>query len=158
MKKEDGVNSIISSCTDQIGEINEEKKERKEYSEALFDLTSLQREANSRFGFRAQQTLQITQGLYQPRSGEGYITYPRTDSRRLPDDYPSQVIETLGKFKNSKYETYSKNILDKGLVNNKDKKVFDSKKVSDHFAIIPTNIIPASGKLTEPETKIYDLI
>ena len=154
----ENANSIISSCTDQIGEINEEKKERKEYSEALFDLTSLQREANSRFGFRAQQTLQITQGLYQPRSGEGYITYPRTDSRRLPDDYPSQVIETLGKFKNSKYETYSKNILDKGLVNNKDKKVFDSKKVSDHFAIIPTNIIPASGKLTEPETKIYDLI
>ena len=87
----------------QNQEINEEKKERKEYSEALFDLTSLQREANSRFGFRAQQTLQITQGLYQPRSGEGYITYPRTDSRRLPDDYPSQVIETLGKFKNSKY-------------------------------------------------------
>jgi DNA topoisomerase-3 len=152
------VNSIISSCQGKPGNITEDKKERKEYSEALFDLTSLQREANSRFGFRAQQTLQITQGLYQPRSGEGYITYPRTDSRRLPDDYPNQVLETLGKFKNSQYSIYSENILNNKRVNNKDKKVFDSKKVSDHFAIIPTNIIPSSGKLSEPEAKIYDLI
>ena len=152
------VNLIISSCKNQESEIIEEKKEKKEYSEALFDLTSLQREANSRFGFRAQQTLQITQGLYQPRSGEGYITYPRTDSRRLPDDYPEQVIQTLNNFKDGKYSTFTKNILEKNLVNAKDKKIFDSNKVSDHFAIIPTSIIPANDKLSEPEAKIYDLI
>ena len=150
--------SIVSLCKNKRGNITENKKERKEYSEALFDLTSLQREANSRFGFRAQQTLQITQGLYQPRSGEGYITYPRTDSRRLPDDYPHQVLEILNKFKASKYSRYCENILDNKRVDSKDKKVFDSKKVSDHFAIIPTNIIPKNGKLSEPEGKIYDLI
>ena len=150
--------SIISSCENAQAIISEEKKEKKEYSEALFDLTSLQREANSRFGFRAQQTLQITQGLYQPRSGEGYITYPRTDSRRLPDDYPNQVLETLDSFKNSKYDTYSRKILQNNLVSSNDKKVFDSKKVSDHFAIIPTSVIPKPGKLSEQENKIYDLI
>lgn len=152
------VESIILSCKNEDGEIKEEKKEKKEYSEALFDLTTLQREANSRFGFRAQQTLQITQGLYQPRSGEGYITYPRTDSRRLPNDYPNQVLEILNNFIETKYSSFSENILKKNLVNPNEKKVFDSKKVSDHFAIIPTNIIPPNGKLSEPETKIYDLI
>lgn len=149
---------IVSSTIDSDGSITEVVKPRKEYSEALFDLTSLQREANSRFGFTARTTLQITQNLYQPRSGEGYVTYPRTDSRRLPNDYPDLVLETIKNFKSTKYERYSEFIVENNMVNSDDKKVFDSSKVSDHFAIIPTNIIPSFTKLSDQEAKIYDLI
>tara|TARA_A100001234_G_scaffold219058_1_gene229137 strand:+ start:623 stop:3169 length:2547 start_codon:yes stop_codon:yes gene_type:complete len=150
--------SIINECQNQTASIKDESKERKEFSEPLFDLTTLQRESNSRFGFTASTTLKITQSLYQPISGEGFITYPRTDSRRLPDNYDSEVIKLLNNMNNIKYSKFAENILKNNLVNAGDKKVFDSSKVSDHFAIIPTNNFPAAGKLNDQQQKIYDLI
>ena len=155
---EENALKIINDCRNKEGIVKEESKERKEYSEALFDLTSLQRESNSRFGFTASTTLKIAQSLYQPISGEGYITYPRTDSRRLPDGYDEEVTKLLNSFNDSSYKKFSQNILDNDLVKNTDKKIFDSNKVSDHFAIIPTPNIPSELKLNDQQRKIYDLI
>ena len=154
----DKAEEVISLCKDQFGEISETSKERKEYSSALYDLTTLQREANSRFGFTANSTLKIAQSLYQPISGEGYITYPRTDSRRLPSDHVEEVRTLLNVFQETKHSKYSKYILDNELLNPSNKKIFDSTKVSDHFAIIPTQNIPQSNKLNEQQVKIYELI
>ena len=102
---EENTLKIINDCRNKEGIVKEESKERKEYSEALFDLTSLQRESNSRFGFTASTTLKIAQSLYQPISGEGYITYPRTDSRRLPDGYDEEVTKLLNSFNDSSYKS-----------------------------------------------------
>ena len=102
-------------------------------------------------------TLKIAQSLYQPLSGEGYITYPRTDSRRLPDDYIQEIGKLLNNLGETKYKNYSKTILEENRVK-ADKRIFDSQAVSDHFAIIPTLNIPDLNKLREPQFKIYDLI
>ena len=153
----DKAEKIVSSCLNKKGVISEKSKENRQYSPALFDLTSLQREANSRFGFTASNTLKIAQSLYQPLSGEGYITYPRTDSRRLPDDYIQEIGKLLNNLGETKYKNYSKTILEENRVK-ADKRIFDSQAVSDHFAIIPTLNIPDLNKLREPQFKIYDLI
>ena len=149
---------ILNHCQGKNAIVKDSSKVRKEYSDPLFDLTTLQRESNSRFGFTASTTLKIAQSLYQPISGEGFITYPRTDSRRLPDNYDVEVNKLLNSINDMRYSKFAENILEKKLVNKNDKKVFDSTKVSDHFAIIPTNNFPAPGKLNEQQQKIYDLI
>tara|TARA_B100000700_G_scaffold331358_1_gene463456 strand:- start:1768 stop:4332 length:2565 start_codon:yes stop_codon:yes gene_type:complete len=154
----DKAENIINSCNKKVGEISESSKERKEYSGALYDLTTLQRESNSRFGFTANSTLKIVQSLYQPISGEGYITYPRTDSRRLPNDHAEEVNKLLNVFGQTEYSKHSKYILENNLLKPENKKIFDSEKVSDHFAIIPTQNIPNLSKLNEQQLKLYDLI
>ena len=151
------VNKIISECNSETGVITESKKQKKEYSEPLFDLTTLQRESNSRFGFTASTTLKIAQSLYQPISGEGFITYPRTDSRRLPDNYNTEVENLLNSI-GDKYSKFSNHIIENKLVKKDNKKIFDSSKVSDHFAIIPTSNFPSKSKLNDQQEKIYDLI
>jgi DNA topoisomerase-3 len=119
----------------------------------LFDLTSLQREANGRFGFSAKNTLGLAQALYEKHK---VLTYPRTDSRHLPEDYLDTVKEVLGVLgENNNYRTFSKQILSKGWVK-PNKRIFDNSKISDHFAIIPTGIAPKN--LSEPEQKLYDLV
>jgi DNA topoisomerase-3 len=120
---------------------------------ALFDLTSLQREANGRFGFSAKNTLGLAQALYEKHK---VLTYPRTDARALPEDYIGTVKETLEVLKgNSNYHQFAKQILDKGWVK-PNKRIFDNSKISDHFAIIPTGVVPKN--LSEPEQKLYDLV
>jgi DNA topoisomerase-3 len=145
--------SIVAACRGKIGNVTEESKPTTSMSPALFDLTSLQREANSRFGFSAKNTLGLAQALYEKHK---VLTYPRTDSRHLPEDYLAtvkQALETVAQ--NNNYHQFAKQILDKGWVK-PNKRIFDNTKISDHFAIIPTTIAPKN--LSEPEQKLYDLV
>lgn len=145
--------AIVAACTGKQGNVTEESKPTTSMAPALFDLTSLQREANGRFGFSAKNTLGLAQALYEKHK---VLTYPRTDSRALPEDYLNTVKSTLEVLKgNSNYLPFAKQILDKGWVK-PNKRIFDNSKISDHFAIIPTGVVPKN--LSEPEQKLYDLV
>ena len=145
--------SIVAACRGKIGSVTEESKPTTQMAPGLFDLTSLQREANSRFGFSAKNTLGLAQALYEKHK---VLTYPRTDSRHLPEDYLQTVKETLEAVsENNNYHQFSKQILNKGWVK-PNKRIFDNTKISDHFAIIPTPQVPKN--LSEPEQKLYDLV
>ena len=145
--------SIALACKGKQGKVTEESKPTTSMAPALFDLTSLQREANGRFGFSAKNTLGLAQALYEKHK---VLTYPRTDSRHLPEDYLPTVKSTLEVVKeNPNYHQFAKQILDKGWVK-PNKRIFDNTKISDHFAIIPTGIAPKG--LSEPEQKLYDLV
>ncbi|NBV20050.1 DNA topoisomerase III [Janthinobacterium sp.] len=145
--------SIATACRGRQGTVTEESKPTTSMAPGLFDLTSLQREANSRFGFSAKNTLGLAQALYEKHK---VLTYPRTDSRHLPEDYMPTVLQALETVKdNSNYHQFAKQIIDKGWVK-PNKRIFDNTKISDHFAIIPTTIAPKN--LSEPEQKLYDLV
>ncbi|MFL9923857.1 DNA topoisomerase III [Herbaspirillum lusitanum] len=145
--------SIVAACRDKMGTVTEESKPTTQMAPALFDLTSLQREANSRFGFSAKNTLGLAQALYEKHK---VLTYPRTDSRHLPEDYLDTVKEALETVaENNNYHQFAKQILNKGWVK-PNKRIFDNTKISDHFAIIPTTQAPKN--LSEPEQKLYDLV
>ena len=143
--------AIRAKCLGKPGIVNEESKPRTQIAPALFDLTTLQREANGRFGFSAKTTLQIAQSLYEKHK---VLTYPRTDSRCLPEDYLSTVKSTLGSL-GGPYGAFAGNILAQDWVR-PNKRIFNNAKVSDHFAIIPTGTTPTH--LTEPEQRIYDFV
>ena len=126
-----------------------EKKKGKEAPPRLFDLTSLQVECNKKFSFSADTTLQLIQSLYEKK----ITTYPRVDTTFLPDDvYPKckgilngiagQYADILQPLRGEKLR--------------KSKKVFDSSKVTDHHAIIPTGVAP--NNLTDMERKVFDLV
>ncbi len=118
----------------------------------LYDLTSLQREANNKYSLPANKTLSIAQALYEKHK---LITYPRTDSRALPDDYRGVATKTLSEL-TGEYESLAQKALSENYVKKAGKRIFDSKQVSDHFAIIPTGL--SSQKLSDDERKIYDMI
>lgn len=145
--------AIRDKCQGQPGFVSEESKPTKENCPLLYDLTSLQREANSRFGFSAKATLGLAQALYEKHK---VLTYPRTDSRALPEDYQQTVIETLQMLASSNdYGSFAQHILTADWVK-PNKRIFNNAKVSDHFAIIPTTFAPK--KLNEAESKLYDLV
>ena len=144
--------AIRQKCLGKPGIVEEESKPKTELSPLLFDLTSLQREANGRFGFSARNTLGIAQALYEKHK---VLTYPRTDARCLPEDYIGTVKDTLQALAGTGYEGLARNILKNGWVH-PNKRIFNNAKISDHFAIIPTGAEPKS--LSEPEQKIYDLV
>ena len=144
--------SIRGRCLGQPGIVIEDSKPTTSLSPLLFDLTSLQREANARFGFSAKNTLAIAQALYEKHK---MLTYPRTDSRALPEDYLGTVKTTLQTLGGSAYGPFAGTILQNGWVR-PNKRIFNNAKVSDHFAIIPTPQAPKH--LSEPEQKIYDLV
>ncbi len=137
-----------------IGEakVSDKKSQSRQGAPRLYDLTTLQREANNRFSFPANRTLSIAQALYEKHK---MITYPRTDSRALPDDYRGVVSRTLSTLE-PQYAKHAQKALDEGYVGKAGKRIFDTKQVSDHFAIIPTDI--SGKKLTDDERKIYDMI
>ncbi|HUP05917.1 MAG TPA: DNA topoisomerase III, partial [Caldimonas sp.] len=125
----------------------------------LFDLTTLQREANSRFGFSARTTLSLAQALYEKHK---VLTYPRTDSKALPEDYVAVARQTMEMFSKETLPgplralgAHAKTALKEGYVR-ANKRIFDNTKVSDHFAIIPT--LQAPKHLTDIEAKLYDLV
>ena len=124
----------------------------KQIAPRLFDLTSLQREANNKHSFPANKTLSLAQALYEKHK---LITYPRTDSRALPDDYRGVATRTLSEL-GGVYEPFAKKAVDEKYVSKAGKRIFDSKQVSDHFALIPTGVAPKT--LTDDERKIYDMI
>jgi DNA topoisomerase-3 len=131
----------------------EVRKESREIAPQLFDLTTLQREANRRFGMSASRTLQAAQRLYERYK---LLTYPRTDARYLPEDYEEVCQDTLRKFSNSGIDKarVCGEILKRGMLN-KDR-IFNSKEISDHFAIIPTGEIP--GALEGDDARIFELV
>src|SRR5690554_4536968 len=150
--------AIARACEGQPGSVTEESRPSTQASPALFDLTSLQREANSRFGFSAKTTLALAQTLYERHKA---LTYPRTDSRYLPEDYVGTVHQTMqtlaqaGGNAAAPVQGFAATICEKGWVK-PSRRIFDNKKVSDHFAIIPTLQIPR--ELSDAEGKIYDLV
>ena len=143
---------IRDKCQGKTGHVNEESKPSKETCPLLYDLTSLQREGNSRFGFSAKTTLGLAQALYEKHK---VLTYPRTDSRALPEDYIATVKDTLQSLGNTDYGKFAQQILTSNWVT-PNKRIFNNAKISDHFAIIPTLLTPA--KLNEAEAKLYDLV
>ncbi|MEW6314049.1 MAG: DNA topoisomerase III [Pseudomonadota bacterium] len=144
--------AIRAKCAGKTGVVSEESKPSTQLSPLLYDLTSLQRDANGRFGFSAKATLGLAQALYEKHK---VLTYPRTDARALPEDYLATVKETLEAFKGTSYATFAGNVLKQGWVK-PNKRIFDNSKISDHFAIIPTTLAPKA--LSEPEAKLYDLV
>lgn len=154
--------AIKAKCLGKPGIVTEESKPTTSMSPLLYDLTSLQRDANSRFGFSAKNTLGVAQALYEKHK---VLTYPRTDSRALPEDYLGTVKTTMEMFTGhgpttgttfvTRYSTFADQILNNGWVK-PNKRIFNNAKVSDHFAIIPTTIAPKG--LSEPEQKLYDLV
>jgi DNA topoisomerase-3 len=157
--------AVVAACTGKVGTVNEEAKPSSQLSPLLFDLTSLQREGNARFGFSAKTTLSLAQALYEKHKA---LTYPRTDSRALPQDYVAVVQQTLQMMVGEagtkrkaavegmpEYAPHAARILEKGWVK-PNKRIFDDTKISDHFAIVPTLQAPAG--LSEAEQKIYDLV
>lgn len=145
--------SIAAACRGKQGVVTEESKPTTSMAPALFDLTSLQREANGRFGFSAKNTLGLAQALYEKHK---VLTYPRTDSRHLPEDYVGTVKSTMESLaENNNYHQFAKQISKNGWVK-PNKRIFDNTKISDHFAIIPTGVAPKN--LSEPEQKLYDLV
>jgi DNA topoisomerase III len=145
--------AIVAACTGRPGDVTEESKPSTQLSPLLFDLTSLQREGNSKFGFSAKTTLSIAQALYEKHK---VLTYPRTDARALPEDYLGVVGKTMQELgAQSPYKAFAKQVLKNGWVR-PNKRIFDNSKISDHFAIIPTLQTP--GHLSEVEAKLYDLV
>src|SRR5213083_1689985 len=141
--------AIQRKCIGKEGVVElEEKKPSTQIAPQLYDLTSLQREANSRFGFSAKRTLQIAQALYERHKA---ITYPRTDSRALPEDYFPTVRSALAKIDNP----FARKVLDNNWVK-PNKRIFNDAKVGDHFAIIPTGTVPRS--LDNSERAVFDMV
>ncbi|MBI5257160.1 MAG: DNA topoisomerase III [Burkholderiales bacterium] len=156
---EKSANAIADAVLGKPGIVTEEAKPSSQSSPLLYDLTTLQREANSRFGFSAKTTLSIAQALYEKHK---VLTYPRTDSRALPEDYVPVVKQTFEMIASEdlpgplrELAQHAKKGLKEGYVK-PTKRVFDNTKVSDHFAIIPTLQAPKS--LTEVEAKLYDMV
>lgn len=125
-----------------------EKKEGKEKNPRLFDLTSLQVEANKKYGYSADNTLKYIQSLYEKK----FVTYPRVDTTYLSEDLYPKIYGILSSMKY--YENLIAPLLEKPIP--KSKAVFDDTKVTDHHAIIPTDILPEG--ISTDEKKIYDLV
>jgi len=151
--------AIAQACRGEPASVREESKPTTQSSPLLYDLTTLQREANGRFGFSAKTTLSLAQSLYEKHK---VLTYPRTDSRALPEDYVGTVRQTMEMLADTglpgplrELSMHARKALNDGYVK-PTKRVFDNAKVSDHFAIIPTLEAPKS--LSELEAKLYDLV
>jgi DNA topoisomerase-3 len=145
--------AVVAACRGKKGVATEETRPATQSSPLLFDLTSLQREANARFGFPARMTLSLAQALYEKHK---VLTYPRTDSRALPEDYIPTVKDTLKSLgETTAFSGLAKQVLKQGWVK-PNKRIFDNSKISDHFAIIPT--VQAPKHLNEAEHKLYDMV
>ncbi len=161
--------AVVAQCANRDGSVSETTKPSSQQPPMLFDLTSLQREANRRFGFSAKATLGIAQALYERHK---VLTYPRTDSRTLPEDYPETARNIMQSLSSSNpgpdglspdggeddrpISHWAKQVLHKNYINGNNKRIFNNAQVSDHFAIIPTGEVP--GKLKEQERRIYELV
>lgn len=130
------------------------KKKKKEQPPLLYDLTELQRDGNKNYGYTAKDVLSIAQELYEKKK---LITYPRTDSRYLSDDMKPLVKDTMRKINISPYNKAIKTLLIKGDLKFS-KRIIDNKKITDHHAIIPTNVIPKINNLSKDELNIFNLI
>ena len=145
--------AIRDRCEGKTGTVAEVQKPTKQASPQLYDLTTLQREASSRYGFSAKRTLQVAQSLYEKYK---MLTYPRTDSRYLPEDYIQEVhgaVKAISE-QGGALSSHAKHAIKEQLIV-PSKRVFNNAKISDHFAIIPTGRFV---KLDEAAEKIFDLV
>jgi DNA topoisomerase III len=147
--------AIVEAVRGVRGEITKlEKTKRKERAPLLYDLTSLQREANTRFGFSARRTLAAAQRCYEEHKA---LTYPRTSSRYLTSDMIGEIKPTAGQvgrrdeYRKAAQYVQSLDLLPLG-------RVVDNAKVGDHHAIIPTNSNHDLGRMNEDDRKVYDLV
>lgn len=151
---------IVARVTGRAGTARETRKPSRESAPPLFDLTSLQREANRRFGWSARRALSAAQRCYERHK---ILTYPRTDSRCLPDDYRSVVGEVVSSFAGaaahadgfSDYAASAERLQRAGLRN--ESRIFNDEAVSDHFAIIPTGTLPGEV-LSGDDKRLFDLV
>jgi DNA topoisomerase-3 len=150
--------AIVAAASGRPGAASETRKPSRESAPPLFDLTSLQREGNRRFGWSARRVLGAAQRCYEAHK---VLTYPRTDSRCLPSDYRGTVNEVLRKLAGARgedladYARAARHLLDAELENTS--RVFDDAGVSDHFAIIPTGVVPKSD-MRGDDRRVYDLV
>ena len=150
--------AIAAECKHlAVTSVTDEGKEETKHQPKLFDLTSLQREANTKFGLSAKDTLAIAQALYEKHK---VLTYPRTDSNALPEDFLSTVQERFDFVAKSadvfgSLAEHAAMAVESGYVR-LDKRIFNNAKISDHFAIIPTGVRP--GSLSDAETKVFQLV
>ncbi len=143
---------IKAKCLGKTGIVTEESKPSTSMPPLLYDLTSLQRDANNKYGFSASSTLKIAQALYEKHK---VLTYPRTDSRALPEDYVKTAKDVIKALTDSDFGNHAAKILEAEWVK-LNKRIFNNAKVSDHFAIIPTTIVPKH--LNQQEKLIYDMV
>ncbi|CAE6822680.1 DNA topoisomerase 3 [Paraburkholderia domus] len=145
--------AIAAKCRGQVASsVVDESTPKKVAPHVLFDLTTLQREANVKFGFGAKQTLDLAQALYEKHK---VLSYPRTDAKALPEDYIDPAKDVLRSLQAGQYGKFATEALDGNYVK-PNKRVFDNSKISDHFAIIPTLTQPQG--LSDEEAKIYGLV
>jgi DNA topoisomerase-3 len=152
--------AVVEAARGRAGLASETRKPSRESAPPLFDLTSLQREANRRFGWSARRALSAAQRCYERHK---LLTYPRTDSRCLPNDYRATVAEVLSSLSGSAglgegfgdYARAAAHLSRSGLQN--EARIFDDSGVSDHFAIIPTGTLP-SQPLSGDDKRIFDLV
>ncbi|NGM80180.1 DNA topoisomerase [Burkholderia multivorans] len=151
---EQAAHAVAQRCTGgALLSIVDDIQPSKRSAPALFDLTSLQREANRLYGLSAKQTLDLAQVLYHDRK---VLTYPRTDAKALPEDYVPTITKIIGTLaEGGAHAVQARRIIEGGWIR-PTKWIFDNGKISDHFAIIPTGA-SASG-LSEAEWTIYDLV
>jgi len=155
-KKEEGEEAFKTIEGKPFTVTKVEKKEGKEQPPQLYDLTSLQVDCNRKFGFSAEMTLNLIQSLYEKK----YTTYPRVDTQYLSDDIYPKCPQTMNGLYQTKfagvapYAEFIKPIGGKAL--KKSKRVFDTSKVTDHHAIIPTGVIPQG--LSDAEQRVFDLV
>jgi DNA topoisomerase III len=149
--KAEKVLAAVKGKSAEVIEVN--KAHKKSFAPSLYDLTELQRDANKKFGYSAKETLSIMQRLYESHK---VLTYPRTDSRFLSTDLVDTLKERLQAVSIKPYAQYASRILRSPIKTNKS--FVDDNKVSDHHAIIPTEQTPLPGKLSDKESKIYDLV
>jgi len=147
--------AIVAAVQGRRGEITKlEKTERKERAPLLYDLTSLQREANTRFGFSARRTLAAAQRCYEEHKA---LTYPRTNSRYLPNDMVGEIKPTAAKVGHRpEYAAAAQYVTSLDLLPLA--RVVDDAKVTDHHAIIPTNAEHKLDKMGDDDRRIYDLV
>ena len=145
------ISAAVRNHTLEISSVT--SKEKKTYAPGLYDLTTLQREANQRYGYSAKQTLNIMQRLYENHK---VLTYPRTDSRYLTDDIVDTLKDRIKAVNTSEYSKVCMKLLKTKIKPNKS--FVDNSKVTDHHAIIPTEERVFLGDLSDKERKIYDLV
>ncbi len=145
---------IHSNLINKKAKVTDIKKQQKQsLAPLLYDLTELQRDANKRYSFSAKHTLNIMQSLYEKHK---VLTYPRTDSRYISSDIVSTLKERVNACKVASFDKYASIILTKPI--NGTKHFVNNAKVSDHHAIIPTEVKVKYGYLSDDERKIYDLV
>src|SRR4029077_12870392 len=153
--KVERADEIVAKVTGKDGTITKvERKEQSERAPLLYDLTSLQRDANRRFGFSARRTLQAAQSLYEDKKA---ITYPRTNSRWLSGDLVPQLKPTAATLQPiGEYAAAARYVL--GLQQLPLARVVNDSKVSDHHAIIPTDVEHDVSRFSPDERRIFDLV